>query len=89
MAERESMAMHQNRLNQEAAAYKAEIELTMQKHRLREEAEEKIVQTRREAGMLEEEREVVNSEQPMTTNEPNSLRKRNRKKSDSENLRLR
>jgi len=82
--------MHQNRLNQEAAAYKAEIELTMQKQRLREEAEEKIAQTRREADMLERESEkLLNSEQPMTTNEPNSLRKRNRRKSDSENLRLR
>ena len=53
------MAMHQNRLNQEAAAYKAEIELTMQKQRLRDEAEEKIAQTRREAEMLEKEREVA------------------------------
>ena len=51
--------MHQHRLTQEAAAYKAEIELTMQKQRLREEAEDKIAHAQREAEMLEKEREVA------------------------------
>ena len=59
MVERESTAMHQTRLNQEAAAYKAEVDLAIQKQRLRDEAEEKIAHTRREAEMFEKEREVA------------------------------
>ena len=39
LAERESTAMHQERLNQEAAAYKASVDLAVQKQRLKDEAE--------------------------------------------------
>ena len=59
MVERESMELHRSRIAQEAAAYKAEIELAVQKQRLRDEAEEKIAQAERMTEMLEKEREVA------------------------------
>ena len=39
--ERESMELHRARVAQEAAAYKAEIELTVQRQRIRDEAEKR------------------------------------------------
>ena len=49
------MELHRARVAQEAAAYKAEIELTVQRQRIRDEAEEKIAHAEREAEMLEKE----------------------------------
>ena len=59
MAERETMLLHQTRLNHEAAAYKAEIEHAMQKQRLMDEAAERVAQAERKAEQLEKEREVA------------------------------
>ena len=53
------MELHRARVAQEAAAYKAEIELTVQRQRIRDEAEEKIAHAERVTEMLEEEREVA------------------------------
>ena len=47
------MELHRARVAQEAAAYKAEIELTVQRQRLRDEAEEKIAHSERVTEMLE------------------------------------
>ena len=53
------MELHRARVAQEAAAYKAEIELTVQRQRIRDEAEEKIAHAERVTEMLEKEREVA------------------------------
>ena len=53
------MELHRSRVAQEAAAYKAEIELAVQKQRLRDEAEEKIAQAERMTEMMEKEQEVA------------------------------
>ena len=53
------MELHRARVDQEAAAYKAEIELTVQRQRILDEAEEKIAHAEREAEMLDKEREVA------------------------------
>ena len=82
------MALHQNRLSQEAAAYRAEIELTMQKQRLRDEAEEKIAQTRRQSEMIEKEREVAQLRAAYDNERTQLLRDAQPKNTDCKNTRL-